>query len=166
MLATWINVELMLYAQLASMNLPVPVHQIILEIQRKHVTQVSSWKYALDISNMKIWNDLDINTLWISRIKLCTFILCYCITLFIFLAPVPPIGPPEIAVGCSNDQECPDWNACFNSQCKDPCASDPCAIEAFCSTHNHQARCSCPEGWTGDPKVKCIPRKIYILFDI
>ena len=41
MLATWINVELMLYAQLASMNLPVPVHQIILEIQRKHVIQVS-----------------------------------------------------------------------------------------------------------------------------
>ena len=41
MLATWINVELMLYAQLASMSLPVPAHQIILEIQGKHVTQVS-----------------------------------------------------------------------------------------------------------------------------
>ena len=41
MLATLINVELMLYAQLASMSLPVPAHQIILEIQRKHVTQVS-----------------------------------------------------------------------------------------------------------------------------
>ena len=42
MLATLINVELMLYAQLASMSLPVPAHQIILEIQRKHVIQVSS----------------------------------------------------------------------------------------------------------------------------
>jgi Sec-independent protein secretion pathway component TatC len=39
MLATLINVELMLFAQLASMSLPVPAHQIILEIQRKHVTQ-------------------------------------------------------------------------------------------------------------------------------
>ena len=39
--ATWINVELMLFAQLASMSLPVPAHQIILEIQRKHVIQVS-----------------------------------------------------------------------------------------------------------------------------
>ena len=86
--------------------------------------------------------------------------------LFIFLAPVPPIRPPEIAVGCSNDPECPDWNACVDSQCKDPCASDPCGIEAFCSTHYHLATCSCPEGWAGNPKVKCIPRKIYILFDI
>ena len=41
MLATWINVELMLFAQLASMSPPVPAHQIILEIQRKHATQVS-----------------------------------------------------------------------------------------------------------------------------
>ena len=89
----------------------------------------------------------------------------FAFSLLLFLCTVPPIGPPEVAVGCANDQECPDWNACFNSQCKDPCAADPCAVEAFCSTHNHQARCSCPEGWTGDPKVKCIPRKTtFILF--
>ena len=94
------------------------------------------------------------------RIVIVLYCMIYLLHSIVFFDTVPPIGPPDIAVGCSNDQECPDWNACFNSQCKDPCASDPCAIEAFCSTHNHQARCSCPEGWTGDPKVKCIPRKI------
>ena len=82
-----------------------------------------------------------------------------CVPVYFSVDTVPPIDPPDVIVGCSNDQECPDYNACFNSVCKDPCASDPCATEAFCSTRNHQAQCSCPEGWTGDPTVECIPRK-------
>ena len=78
---------------------------------------------------------------------------------------VPPIGPPELLVGCEGDQECPDHNACFNAICKDPCIeTDPCAAEAYCSTHNHQPKCSCPEGWTGDPRHQCIPRKTIIVF--
>jgi hypothetical protein len=48
MLVMWINVELMLYVLPDSMHPLALAHQIILEIQRKHVTQVSSHTVFFD----------------------------------------------------------------------------------------------------------------------
>jgi hypothetical protein len=74
-----------------------------------------------------------------------------------------PVAPPEvepIVTGCSVDQECPDYNSCINDRCADPCVIlDPCAANAFCKVLNHQPKCSCPEGYIGDPKIECRPRK-------
>ena len=67
---------------------------------------------------------------------------------------------PALAVGCSDNEECPDWAACQNSQCINPCAvGNPCAPTANCKVINHQARCSCPDGYIGSPTTDCKLRK-------
>ena len=83
-----------------------------------------------------------------AHLSLCTF------------SPVAPVEVEPIVTGCSVDQECPDYNSCINNRCADPCViSDPCATNAFCKVLNHQPKCSCPEGYIGDPRVECKPRK-------
>lgn len=69
---------------------------------------------------------------------------------------------PSLAAGCSNDDDCPDYSACRNRKCINPCAEDkPCAPLASCKVHNHQVLCACPDGYVGSPEISCRPRKYY-----
>lgn len=80
------------------------------------------------------------------------------ILFFPSVAARPPVSPVE--VGCSSDSECPDYAACRNRQCINPCAhSNPCAPTAFCKVVHHQAVCTCPDGYVGSPEVDCRRRE-------
>ena len=58
------------------------------------------------------------------------------------------------------DDECPDYAACRNRQCINPCAIlDPCAPLATCQVVNHQPVCTCPDGFIGSPQTECRPRE-------
>lgn len=56
---------------------------------------------------------------------------------------------------CVINQDCPRNKACFNQKCKDPCM-DTCGINAVCLVVNHNPVCSCPPGYTGEPRLQCI----------
>ena len=80
-----------------------------------------------------------------------------CMTLC-FLVGLPT--EPVISVGCSSNDDCPDYTACENQKCINPCAeSSPCARTAICKVVNHQAVCTCPNGFIGSPHTGCTPRK-------
>ena len=87
--------------------------------------------------------------------------MCYseCPMLYLFF-PVP-LTPIDVIIGCSTDSECPDYAACINSACRNPCIlSDPCAPNAFCKVIYHTPKCACPAGYLGDPQIECkLPRK-------
>lgn len=74
---------------------------------------------------------------------------------FVDLAP-----PPDVLVGCRGDRDCPDYTACENRKCINPCAErDPCARNANCRVIAHQPVCTCPDGYIGDPQTSCSLRK-------
>ena len=78
-----------------------------------------------------------------------------------FLVTVPTSLIETVVAGCDSDNECPDYTACRNSKCINPCAEDrPCAPSAICQTVRHQARCTCPDGFIGNPSTECKLRKI------
>ena len=59
-------------------------------------------------------------------------------------------------IGCRSDDECPATEACINKQCTDPCLYTQCGAQAICrSDYNHKARCHCPDGYRGNPLVRC-----------
>lgn len=55
---------------------------------------------------------------------------------------------------CTISSDCPSNRACVNSKCNDPC-SGTCAQNAQCQVVNHQALCTCHNGFTGDPYRIC-----------
>lgn len=55
---------------------------------------------------------------------------------------------------CVINQDCPRDKACFSQRCRDPCV-DACGLNALCTVVNHQAVCSCPPGFFGEPRVQC-----------
>lgn len=56
---------------------------------------------------------------------------------------------------CESDVECPGHLACSSSfKCENPCK---CGTNAECQVVNHQARCSCPNNWQGNPLISCHP---------
>lgn len=57
---------------------------------------------------------------------------------------------------CTQHEECPQSQACFNLKCVNPC-TDACGIGAECRVENHKAICSCPKGYTGHPFDRCRP---------
>ena len=67
-----------------------------------------------------------------------------------------------LAVGCLQNEECPLYNACRNKKCINPCAEDnPCAPTANCKVIRHEPKCTCPDGYIGDPRTDCRPRKFH-----
>jgi len=56
---------------------------------------------------------------------------------------------------CIINQDCPRDKACFTQKCQDPCR-DVCGLNAICQVVNHNALCSCPPGYYGEPKQQCI----------
>ena len=81
--------------------------------------------------------------------------------LLLYLFFPVPLTPIDVIIGCSTDSECPDYAACINSACRNPCIlSDPCAPNAFCKVIYHTPKCACPAGYLGDPQIECkLPRK-------
>ena len=70
------------------------------------------------------------------------------------------IEPPSLTTGCASDNDCPDYTACENRKCINPCAErDPCARNAYCKVIRHQPVCTCPDGYIGDPTTSCELRK-------
>ena len=80
------------------------------------------------------------------------------------LSLAPPQVSPDLAVGCSYNDECPNYSACENRQCINPCAvRNPCAPRATCRVVNHEPVCTCPDGFIGSPQTECRPRKCTFL---
>ncbi|ROT61485.1 hypothetical protein C7M84_020737 [Penaeus vannamei] len=65
-------------------------------------------------------------------------------------------GNPDVECRpeCIINSDCPRYLACANQKCIDPCP-DSCGINALCDVINHNAMCSCPRGYNGDPYVEC-----------
>ncbi|RZF34371.1 hypothetical protein LSTR_LSTR008910 [Laodelphax striatellus] len=62
---------------------------------------------------------------------------------------------------CVINQDCTRDKACFNQKCRDPCV-DACGLNAICQVVNHNAICSCPPGFVGEPRLECRPRPLEI----
>lgn len=79
--------------------------------------------------------------------------ICSCLPTYI---GTPPACRPE----CVISSECPYDKACVNQKCVDPCPG-VCGTNAQCHVRNHSPLCSCIQGYTGDPFIRCspIPRK-------
>ncbi|KAK0166733.1 hypothetical protein PV327_004222 [Microctonus hyperodae] len=57
---------------------------------------------------------------------------------------------------CENDSDCSSHLSCSASfKCESPCRS--CGDGANCDVINHQAQCSCPTNYQGNPLTKCYP---------
>lgn len=63
---------------------------------------------------------------------------------------------PNCRPECTNDAECSSALACRNLKCVDPCPGS-CGFSAICRVVNHNAVCSCQQGYVGDPTVGCRP---------
>jgi len=57
---------------------------------------------------------------------------------------------------CTIHLDCSAPFACIKGKCTDPCGeANVCGTNATCSVVNHQASCSCPDCYFGQPTVKC-----------
>lgn len=86
------------------------------------------------------------------------------------VCPEGTVGDGYSQPGCSQPRQChkPDDCAnnlaCIHGKCTDPCLHTVCGINANCQSEGHEALCSCPAGFLGDPndtgvgcfKVECI----------
>jgi len=83
---------------------------------------------------------------------------CSCLPTFIG-------SPPNCRPECRVNNDCPANRACIKQKCTDPCIG-LCGLNALCQVILHQARCTCPELYTGDPFTVCsqiICKKIPVL---
>ncbi|KAK2714566.1 hypothetical protein QYM36_008951, partial [Artemia franciscana] len=62
---------------------------------------------------------------------------------------------PRIDKECDTNEDCPSEKACETGICVDPCSYEPCGINAICTPIAHEATCSCPTGYIGNPKTGC-----------
>lgn len=61
---------------------------------------------------------------------------------------------------CVSDSECSPTKACINQICQNPCElRNPCSEHAECHVTQHHPICTCPNGWAGDPQIRCYKRK-------
>ena len=65
--------------------------------------------------------------------------------------------PPNCRPECVINSECPANKACIQQKCGDPCIGS-CGINAKCDVVNHNAICSCPYDYIGDPFTQCYPK--------
>lgn len=72
-------------------------------------------------------------------------------------------APPNCRPECVINQDCPSNRACIRQRCEDPCIGI-CGFNALCSTQNHQPKCSCIEGFEGDPYTACRMRESEYIF--
>lgn len=72
---------------------------------------------------------------------------CSCLPNYVGL---PPNCHPE----CSVNSDCVSALACIQEKCRNPCPGS-CGVNANCNVFNHIPICTCIEGYTGDPFVRC-----------
>lgn len=73
-------------------------------------------------------------------------------------------APPNCRPECVINQDCPSNRACIRQRCEDPCIGT-CGFNALCNTQHHQPKCSCLDGYEGDPYTGChMHQSEYILF--
>lgn len=65
---------------------------------------------------------------------------------------------------CVLNSDCPPNRACQNQKCLDPCPG-VCGQNAQCNVINHLPRCSCSNGYSGDPYKYCNVFKDCKIFD-
>ncbi|ROT61483.1 hypothetical protein C7M84_020735 [Penaeus vannamei] len=69
--------------------------------------------------------------------------------------PRPPSVPPSAQ--CVRDSDCSFAESCRGGSCVDPCAvGAPCGLNAVCAVTLHRPICSCPAGYTGNPRQECL----------
>lgn len=69
-------------------------------------------------------------------------------------------NPPTCRPECTISSDCALTKACVNQKCIDPCPGS-CGLNSKCQVINHNPICTCLEGFTGDPFIRCLPlRKI------
>lgn len=58
---------------------------------------------------------------------------------------------------CHYNEDCADHEACdrLNRVCRLVCDEDTCADSAICKGQQHQPKCYCPQGTTGNPFIRC-----------
>ena len=89
--------------------------------------------------------------------------LCNFTKLIISNFTIAEITLPPIDYGCTSNNDCPDYTACQNRKCINPCAADNvCAPNAICTVSRHRAICACPDGYIGSPEISCSLRKYYL----
>lgn len=73
-------------------------------------------------------------------------------------SPIPKTPLPGPALECYTNDDCSDDRLCKNDHCINPCSGEKtCGRGAFCHAHNHRHVCTCPQGFTGNPTVACVP---------
>lgn len=80
-------------------------------------------------------------------------------------------GDPRIAcisTICHYNEDCADHEACdrLNRVCRPVCEDDVCAETAKCIAKDHQPKCICPLGTTGNPYIDCTGKLINFGFDM
>ena len=60
---------------------------------------------------------------------------------------------------CTIDRDCRDPEKCVDGTCRDACNVDPCGANAICKSRLHASSCTCPIGYTGNPRVQCLKSK-------
>lgn len=69
-------------------------------------------------------------------------------------------SPPSCRPECTTSADCAKNRACYNQKCIDPCPG-VCGTQAICQVYNHNPICTCPEKYSGNPFIRCLPyRKI------
>lgn len=56
---------------------------------------------------------------------------------------------------CTLDTDCLETDKCVRGGCILACRFDRCGVNALCNSINHQAVCTCAEGYVGNPHVEC-----------
>lgn len=67
-------------------------------------------------------------------------------------------SPPNCRPECVVDADCMLDKSCLSQKCRDPCLGT-CGLDARCQVVNHSPICSCKNGFTGDPFIRCIFRE-------
>ena len=65
---------------------------------------------------------------------------------------------------CVIHQDCRVNEQCHTGSCIDACRIENCGTNAICSAQLHAATCTCPPGYTGDPRRACYPSKYSCTF--
>lgn len=67
---------------------------------------------------------------------------------------------------CHVDGDCSDRDKCIKGRCIEACKVDSCGINAQCNSIHHQALCTCPHGFIGNPHLECNSGKFFKLFKL
>lgn len=64
-------------------------------------------------------------------------------------------NPPNCRPECVVNADCSLYKSCLSQKCRDPCPGT-CGVNTKCNVVNHNPICTCLNGHTGDPFIRCI----------